>query len=40
MKILIGLLIQYGKKNISDFPPWGKMVVFVNEFVIFVKTSK
>ena len=28
------------KKNISDFPPWGKMVVFVTEFVIFVKNSK
>ena len=30
----------YGKKNISDFPPCGKMVVFVTEFVIFLKTSK
>ena len=29
----------YGKKNISDFPPCGKMVVFVTEFVIFLKTS-
>ena len=31
---------KYGKKNISDFPPCGKMVVFVTEFVIFLKTSK
>ena len=30
----------YGKKNISDFPPCGKMVVFVTEFVIFLKTIK
>ena len=30
----------YGKKNISDFPPCGKMVIFVTEFVIFLKTSK
>ena len=30
----------YGKQNISDFPPCGKMVVFVTEFVIFLKTSK
>ena len=30
----------YGKKIISDFPPCGKMVVFVTEFVIFLKTSK
>ena len=30
----------YGKKNISDFPPCGKMVDFVTEFVIFLKTSK
>ena len=30
----------HGKKNISDFPPCGKMVVFVTEFVIFFKTSK
>ena len=30
----------YGKENISDFPPCGKLVVFVNEFVIFLKTSK
>ena len=30
----------YGKKFISDFPPCGKMVVFVTEFVIFLKTSK
>ena len=27
-------------KNISDFPPCGKMVVFVTEFVTFLKTSK
>ena len=31
---------KYGKKNISDFPPCGKMVVFVTEFAIFLKTSK
>ena len=30
----------YGKKNISDFPPCGKLVIFVTEFVIFLKTSK
>ena len=30
----------YGKQNISDFPPCGKMVVFVTEFVIFLKNSK
>ena len=30
----------YGKKNISDFPPCRKLVIFVNEFVIFFKTSK
>ena len=30
----------YGKKNISDFPPCGKMVIFVTEIVIFLKTSK
>ena len=30
----------HGKKNICDFPPCGKMVVFVTEFVIFLKTSK
>ena len=30
----------YRKKNISDFPPCGKLVIFVNEFVIFLKTSK
>ena len=28
----------YGKKNISDFPPCGRMVIFVTEFVIFRKT--
>ena len=28
----------YGKKNISDFPPCGKMVIVVTEFVIFCKT--
>ena len=32
--------ITYGKKNICDFPPCGKMVVFVTEFVISLKTSK
>ena len=31
---------KYGKKNISDFPPCGKMVIFVIEFVLFLKTSK
>ena len=30
----------YGRKNISDFPPCGKLVIFVNEFMIFLKTSK
>ena len=30
----------YGKKNICDFPPCGKLVIFVTEFVIFLKTSK
>ena len=30
----------YSKKNISDFLPCGKMVIFVTEFVIFLKTSK
>ena len=30
----------YGKKIISDFPPCGKMVIFVTGFVIFLKTSK
>ena len=29
---------KYGKKNISDFPPCGKRVIFVTEFVIFCKT--
>ena len=28
------------KKSISDFPPSGKMVNFVTEFAIFLKTSK
>ena len=32
--------ITYDKKNICDFPPCGKMVVFVTEFLIFLKTSK
>ena len=27
-------------KNISDFPPCGKMAIFVTEFVIFLKSSK
>ena len=42
-KICSNMLIRsstYGKKNISDFHPCGKMVVFVTEFVIFLKTSK
>ena len=30
----------YGKKNISYFPPCGKLVIFVNEFLILLKTSK
>ena len=30
----------YGKKKISDFPPCGKLVIFVTEFVIFLKTTK
>ena len=30
----------YGKINISDFPPCGKMAIFVTEFVIFLKSSK
>jgi len=29
-----------GKENISDFPPCGKVVIFVIEFLIFLKTSK
>ena len=29
-----------GKKNISDFPACGKMVIFVTEIVIFFKTTK
>ena len=29
-----------GKNIISDFPPCGKMVIFVTELVIFLKTSK
>ena len=32
--------VHMAKKNISDFPPCGKMVIFVTEFVIFLKTSK
>ena len=30
----------YGKRNISDFPPCGKMVIFVTEFVIFLLSMK
>ena len=30
----------YGKKIIFDFPPCGKLVIFVSEFVIFLKISK
>ena len=30
----------YGKKNSSDSPPCGKMIIFVIEFVIFHKTPK
>ena len=33
-------VLTYGKKNISDFPPIGKMAIFVTEFVICLKTSK
>ena len=29
----------YGKMNISDFPPCKKMVIFITEIVIFLKTS-
>ena len=32
--------VRSSKKIISDFPSCGKMVVFVTEFVIFLKTSK
>ena len=28
------------KKNISDFPPFRMMFIFVTDFVIFLKTSK
>ena len=28
------------KKNISDFPPWGQIIIFVTEFVIFLIISK
>ena len=31
--------VHMAKKNISDFPPCGKMVIFVTEFVIFLKTT-
>ena len=31
---------SYGKRNISDFPPCGNMVIFVTEFVIFLKSNK
>ena len=30
----------YGKKNIFEIPPCGKLVIFVTEFVIFLKTTK
>ena len=30
----------YDKNNISDFPSYGKMVIFVAEFVIFLKISE
>ena len=33
-------LSTYGKKNISDFLPCGKIAIFVPEYVIFLKTSK
>ena len=29
----------YGKINVSDFPPCGKLVIFITEIVIFLKTS-
>ena len=32
--------VQFVKITISDFPPCGKTVVFVSEFVIFLKPSK
>ena len=38
LTVWLGQVCMVKKK--SDFPPWGKMVVFVTEFVIFVKTSK
>ena len=28
------------KKNISDFPPWGQIIIFVTEFVIFLLSMK
>ena len=31
--------VHSAKRNISDFPPCRKLVVFVTEFVIFFKTS-
>ena len=30
----------YSKKNIFEIPPCGKLVIFVTEFVIFLKTTK
>ena len=30
----------YSKKNIFEIPPCGKVVIFVTEFLIFLKTSK
>ena len=40
--VLTGQLgqVHMAKKNISDFPLWGKMVISITEFVIFLKTSK
>ena len=32
--------VNMEKKIISDFPPCGKTVIFVTEFVVFLKTSK
>jgi hypothetical protein len=32
--------VHMAKKNILDFPPCEKMVIFVTEFVIFRKTPK
>ena len=39
---LTGLLdhVPTAKKNISNFPPCRKMVIFITELVIFLKTSK